>query len=286
MDIKTIAVIGAGQMGNGIAQVAAQAGYSVIMNDIKDEFVQRGMAAITKNLTKKVDKGKMSAEDRDAVLGRIKGSVAIEDAGNADFVVEAAIEREDLKKNIFVKLDEVCGSNVILATNTSSISISRIGAATKRPDKVIGMHFMNPVPVMKLIEIIRGIGTSDETFNTTVELAENFGKTVGEAKDFPAFIANRILIPFINEAIFTLYEGVGTVESIDTVAKLSFNHPMGPLELGDFIGLDTVLAILEVLYNGFGDPKYRPCPLLRQYVDAGYLGRKSGKGFWNESRLF
>jgi 3-hydroxybutyryl-CoA dehydrogenase len=281
MEIKTIAVIGAGQMGNGISQVAAQAGYSVIMNDIKEEFVTQGLDTISKNLDRLVKKEKITSADKEAITGRIKGSVQIEDIASADFVIEAAIENEELKKEIFVKLDNLCREGVILATNTSSISVTRMGATTKRPDKVIGMHFMNPVPVMKLVEIIRGIATSDETFGTTKKLAEDFGKTVAESNDYPGFIANRVFMPMINEAIYAHFEGTGSIESIDTVAKLSFNQPMGPFELADLIGLDTVLAILETLYEGFGDPKYRPCPLLRQYVDAGFLGRKTKKGFYD-----
>jgi 3-hydroxybutyryl-CoA dehydrogenase len=280
MDIRTFGVIGAGQMGNGIAQVAAMSGLNVIMNDIKDEFVQRGMDNITKLLSRNVDKGKMSAEEKDAVLGRIKTSVDIKDMADADFVVEAATENEPLKFKIFQNLDEVCKPGVILSSNTSSIPIGRIAAQTKRPDKVIGMHFMNPVPVMKLVEVIRGLATSEETFKTTWDLSVKFGKTPAEANDFPGFIANRILLPMINEAVFCLYHGVGEPEAIDTVMKLGMNHPMGPLALADLIGLDTCLAIMETLYNGFKDSKYRPCPLLRKYVEAGWLGRKTGRGFY------
>jgi len=280
MEIRTFGVIGAGQMGNGIAQVAAMSGLNVIMNDIKDEFVEKGLANITKLLSKSVEKGKMTAADKDAVLGRIKKSVSLSDMAGADFVVEAATENEPIKFKIFQDLDNICKPGVILSSNTSSIPIGRIASQTKRPDKVIGMHFMNPVPVMKLVEVIRGLATSEETFKTTWDLSVKFGKTPAEANDFPGFIANRILLPMINEAVFALYHSVGTPQAIDTVMKLGMNHPMGPLELADLIGLDTCLAIMETLYNGFKDSKYRPCPLLRKYVEAGWLGRKTGRGFY------
>ncbi|MBU4463691.1 MAG: 3-hydroxybutyryl-CoA dehydrogenase [Proteobacteria bacterium] len=280
MDIKTIGVIGAGQMGGGITQVAAMNGFNVIMNDVKTEFADRGLATITKNLNRNVDKGGMTADEKEAVLGRIKTCVGLKDMEIADFVVEAAIENELLKFQIFQDLDEICAPDVILATNTSSIPIGRIAAQTKRPEKIIGMHFMNPVPIMKLVEIIRGIATSEETFKTTWDLAKKFGKTPAESNDYPGFIANRILMPMINEAVFCLYHGIGTREDIDTVVKLGMNHPMGPLALADLIGLDTCLAIMETLYNGFKDTKYRPCPLLRKYVEAGWLGRKTGRGFY------
>jgi len=280
MEVKTFGVIGSGQMGNGIAQVVAMSGLNVIMNDIKTEFVERGLEAITKNLKRNVDKGKMQDEEKTAVLDRIKPSVDIKDMASADFVVEAATENESLKFQIFENLDEICGAGVILATNTSSIPIGRIAGKTKRPEKIIGMHFMNPVPVMKLVEVIRGLPTSDDTFKTTWDLCLKFGKTPAEANDYPGFIANRILLPMINEAVFCLYHSVGTREDIDTVMKLGMNHPMGPLALADLIGLDTCLAIMETLYNGFKDSKYRPCPLLRKYVEAGWLGRKTGRGFY------
>ena len=280
MEIRTFGVIGAGQMGNGIAQVAAMSGLNVIMNDIAKEFVEKGLGTITKNLDRSVEKGKMTKEDRDSVLGRIKGSMALKDMASADFVVEAATERQDLKFKIFKDLDGICRSEVILATNTSSIPIGRIGSQTGRPDKVIGMHFMNPVPVMKLVEVIRGLATSDDTFKTTWALSEKFGKTPALANDYPGFIANRILMPMINEAIYCLYHSVGTREDIDTVMRLGANHPMGPLALADLIGLDTCLAIMETLNDGFKDSKYRPCPLLRKYVEAGWLGKKTGRGFY------
>lgn len=284
MEIKTLGVIGAGQMGNGIAQVASASGLNVIMNDIKDEFVQKGMQNITKLLSRSVDKGKLEAAEKDAILGRIKPSVSLQDMAGADFVVEAATENEPIKFQIFKDLDNICPGHAILSTNTSSIPIGRIAAQTKRPDKVIGMHFMNPVPVMKLVEIIRGLPTSDETFQLTWDLAVKFGKTPAEASDYPGFIANRILLPMINEAVYCLYHGVGTVENIDTVMKLGMNHPMGPLALADLIGLDTCLAIMETLNDGFKDSKYRPCPLLRKYVEAGWLGRKTGRGFYDYSK--
>ena len=281
MEIKKFGVIGSGQMGNGIAQVAAASGLEVIMSDIKEEFTAKGMESITKNLARSVKKGKLEQADMDATLARIKTTVDLNDMADVDFVVEAAVEREDLKFKIFEDLDKICPPHAILSTNTSSIPIGRIAARTKRPDKVIGMHFMNPVPVMKLVEVIKGLPTSDETFEITWELSKKFGKTPAEANDFPGFIANRILMPMINEAVFCLYQSVGKPEDIDTVMKLGMNHPMGPLALADLIGLDTCLAIMETLYDGFKDSKYRPCPLLRKYVEAGWLGRKSGKGFYD-----
>ena len=280
MEIQTLGVVGAGLMGNGIAQVAAMSGLQVIMSDIQDEFVQRGLENINKILSRSVDKEKISGEEKDAILTRIKTTVDNNDMSAADFVVEAATENEPLKFQIFRDLDEICRPEVILATNTSSIPIGRIAAQTQRPEKVIGMHFMNPVPVMKLVEVIPGLATSEETFKTTWDLAGKLGKTPVKANDYPAFIANRILMPMINEAIYCLYHDVGTRDDIDTVMKLGMNHPMGPLALADLIGLDTCLAIMETLYHGFSDSKYRPCPLLRKYVEAGWLGRKTGRGFY------
>jgi 3-hydroxybutyryl-CoA dehydrogenase len=283
MDVKTFGVIGAGQMGNGIAQVAAASGMNVILNDIQPEFIEKGLAVITGNLARSVAKGKLAEDQKQAIVSRIRSSVSLSDMADADFVVEAATENEALKFKIFQELDCVCKPAVILASNTSSIPIGRIAAQTRRPKKVIGMHFMNPVPVMKLVEVIRALPTSDETFQITWSLAEKFGKTPALANDYPGFIANRILLPMINEAVYCLYHGVGTREAIDTVMKLGMNHPMGPLALADLIGLDTCLAIMDTLYNGFKDSKYRPCPLLRKYVEAGWLGRKTGRGFYEYS---
>ena len=280
MDIKTIGVVGAGQMGNGIAQVAAAAGYSVIMSDIKEEFCQRGVATIEKSLSRLVKKEKITADDQKAVLGRIDTTTDIANMAKADFVVEAATENVELKLNIFRQLDEICPEGVILSSNTSSISITKIAGATKRPDKVIGMHFMNPVPMMKLVEVIKGLATSEETNQLTFDLAKQMKKIPVPANDYPGFIANRILMPMINEAVYCVMEGVGEPEDIDQVMKLGMNHPMGPLALADLIGLDTCLAIMEVLHTGMGDTKYRPCPLLRKYVDQGWLGRKTGRGFY------
>jgi 3-hydroxybutyryl-CoA dehydrogenase len=283
MEIKRFGVVGAGLMGNGIAQVAAMSGLDVIMSDIQTEFVERGLGSIKKVLQRGVDKNKMSGEEKDAILKRIQTSIDLQDMAAVDFVVEAATEDEQIKAQIFKKLDEICKPHAILATNTSSIPIGRIARSTERPEKIIGMHFMNPVPVMKLVEVIRGLGTSDETFQTTWDLSKTFGKTPAEAGDYPGFIANRILMPMINEAVYCLYQGVGTREDIDSVMQLGMNHPMGPLALADLIGLDTCLAIMDTLFDGFKDSKYRPCPLLRKYVEAGWLGRKTGRGFYEDN---
>jgi 3-hydroxybutyryl-CoA dehydrogenase len=283
MKIGKLGVVGAGQMGNGIAHVAAQSGIAVVMRDLEDRFVKTGLDTIAKNLQRGVDKGKMTAAEKDAVLARVVGTTELSDLASCDLVVEAAVENLEVKLDLFAKLDGIVKAGAILATNTSSLPITKIAAATKRPDKVIGMHFMNPVPVMKLVEIIRGLQTSDDTTAAVKALAETMGKTPVECRDFPGFVSNRVLMPLINEAIYCLHEGVAEAAAIDTIMKLGMAHPMGPLTLADFIGLDTCLAILEVLHHGLGEDKYRPCPLLRKHVEAGWLGKKTGRGFYDYS---
>ena len=279
MEIKRIGVVGAGQMGSGIAEVVITSGFNVLMRDINQEAIERGRTRIATDLEKKVQKGKTASEEKEAILRRLSTTTQLEDFRNCDFVIEAAIENIPLKGEIFKTLDTITPKEVILASNTSSISITRIASYTKRPDRVIGMHFFNPAPVMKLIEIIRGLATSDETFRITHEISLKLGKTPLEANDFPGFVSSRLIFSYMNEAIYVLYEGVGKAEEIDAIMKLGANHPMGPLELADFVGLDTVLSVMNVLQEGFGD-KYRPCPLLIKYVNAGYLGVKTGRGFY------
>ncbi|WP_337983174.1 3-hydroxybutyryl-CoA dehydrogenase [Lysinibacillus sp. C5.1] len=280
MGIQKVMVIGAGQMGSGIAQVCAQAGYDVLLNDIQQSFFERGLSVITKSLTRDVEKGRKTADEKMAILSRIQMSLDLKDASDVDIIIEAAVENMEVKQSIFKQLDTIAPAHAILATNTSSLPITEIAAVTNRPEQVIGMHFMNPVPVMKLVEIIRGLATADEVYKAVEEMTVKLAKTPVEVNDFPGFIANRILLPMINEAIYALYEGVASKEAIDDVMKLGMNHPMGPLTLADFIGLDTCLSIMEILHEGLGDSKYRPCPLLRKYVAAGWLGKKSGRGFY------
>jgi len=284
LDIKNVTVVGAGTMGNGIAHVFAQSGFDVTLVDVKQEFLERAIAVISKNMDRQIKKEIIAEKDKEAALSRIKPTMELSEAKSSQLVIEAVIEQMDLKKEIFQKLDGFCSPETILASNTSSLPITEVAAVTGRPEKVIGMHFMNPVPMMKLVELIRGVATSDETFGIIKELSEKLGKTPVEVNDYPGFISNRILLPMINEAIFALMEGVANKEAIDTVMKLGMNHPMGPLALADFIGLDVCLAIMEVLYEGYADPKYRPCPLLRKMVQANYLGRKAGKGFYEYSK--
>ncbi len=281
MEIRKVGVIGAGTMGNGIAHVFAKSGYEVALVEVEQRFLDRGIDTITKNLDREVAKNKLTADDKTAALGRIRGSLSRKDLAACDFVIEAATEKFDIKSEIFRDIDQICRPEIILASNTSSISITKLAAVTKRPDKIIGMHFFNPVPVMKLVEVIRGIATSNETYATVKELSIKLEKTPVEVNDAPGFVSNRVLMPLINEAIYTVMEGVATPEAVDEVFKLGMAHPMGPLTLADFIGLDVCLNIMRVMHDGLGDPKYRPCPRLIKMVDAGWLGRKSGKGFYS-----
>lgn len=281
MTIKRIGVIGAGQMGSGIAHVCALAGYDVLLNDVSMDRIEKGLATINGNMARQVGSGRIADEDRQTALDRIAPAETMEAFETADLVIESAVEDEGVKRTIFAELCPILRDDALIATNTSSISITRLAAATDRPEKFMGLHFMNPVPVMELVELVRGIATDDDTFNNIRDVAEKLGKTTANAEDFPAFIVNRILLPMINEAVYTLYEGVGSVESIDKAMRLGAHHPMGPLQLADFIGLDTCLSIMQVLYEGLADSKYRPCPLLVKYVEAGWLGRKTRRGFYD-----